>query len=122
MTIAPSSISLPVLNATDRNGFAAAAANSLAALGFRISSTGNAPAGTDSKITVVRYGPDRADSAKTLAAAVPGAKLVQVAGLGNRLQLIVGENYHGVQRVVVAPPGETGTVTKPRTAAQDICS
>jgi LCP family protein required for cell wall assembly len=122
VTIAPSSISTPVLNATVQNGLAAKAATALGSLGFHVSSTGNAPAGSDPKTTVVRYGPARADSAKTLAAALPGAKLVQVDSLGSGLQVIIGSNYRGIQRVVVAAPGEIGTVNQPRTAAQDVCS
>ena len=122
VTIPPSSISTPVLNATDQNGLAAKAAAALGALGFHVSRTGNAPAGSDPKTTVVRYGPSRADSAKTLAAALPGSKLVAVDSLGNGLQVIIGSNYQGTQRVVVVAQGEAGTVTQPRTAAQDICS
>src|SRR3954451_22800950 len=122
VTIAPSSISVPVLNATQRNGFAAKVASDLVTLGFRVSSTGNAPKGSDPNQTVVRYGSSRADSAKTLAAAIPGSKLQEVPGLGSRLQVVVGTNYHGVQRVVVAKPAEAGTVSQPRTAADDICA
>jgi LCP family protein required for cell wall assembly len=122
VTIPPGSVSLPVLNATNQNGFAAKVASALVSLGFHVSRTGNAPAGSDPKVTVVRYGPSRADSAKTVAAAIPGSKLQEVAGLGSGLQLIVGSNYHGVQRVVVAAAGETGTVSRPRTAADDICA
>src|SRR3954468_2774360 len=120
--IAPSSISVPVLNATQRNGFAAKVASDLGTLGFHVSGTGNAPKGSDPNQTVVRYGPSRGDSAKTLAAAIPGSKLQEVPGLGSRLQVVVGGSYHGVQRVVVAKPGEAGTVSQPRTAADDICA
>jgi LCP family protein required for cell wall assembly len=124
VTIPPSSITLRVLNATARNGFAAAAAANLTPMGFHVSGTGNAPSGSDPKVTVVRYGPGRADSAKTVAAAVPGARLTLDPGLGNRLQLILGRNYSGVRPVHVAAAGQSGagTVDAPRTAAQDICS
>ena len=53
---------------------------------------------------------------------MPGSKLVAVDSLGNGLQVIIGSNYQGTQRVVVVAQGEAGTVTQPRTAAQDICS
>src|SRR4051794_3432783 len=122
VTIPPSSISTPVLNATDQNGLAAKAAADLTALGFHVTHTGNAPAGSDPKTTVVRYGPSRADSAKTLAAALPGSKLVADASLGSGLQVLIGSNYQGIQRVVVVAQAEAGTVNQPRTAAQDICS
>ncbi len=74
VTIPPSSISVDVRNSTDTNGLAAKAAQDLTSVGFRVSGTSNSPAGADPEATVVRYGPSRADSAKTLAAAVPGAQ------------------------------------------------
>ncbi len=122
VTIPPSSISVPVLNATQTNGLASKVAGDLSSLGFHATASFSTPSGADAKTTVVVYGPTRADSAKTLATAIPGAKLREDDSLGSGLQVIVGSDYHGVQRVVVAQPGETGTVNQPRTAAQDICS
>ena len=122
VTIAPSSITVPVLNATNQNGFATKVASDLTAMGFHASASFSKPAGADPKTTVIAYGASRADSAKSLAAAIPGSKLVENDKLGSGLQVIVGSNYHGVQRVVVAAPGERGTVTQPRTAADDICA
>jgi hypothetical protein len=119
VTIAPSNISLEVLNSTDRNGFASAAAQDLARIGFQIAGTpSNSPAGSDPAETVVRYGPSRADSAKTVAAAIPGATLRLDESFGNGLQVLLGTDYTGARQVRVA----TGGVDKPRTAAQDICS
>jgi hypothetical protein len=120
--IAPSNISVEVLNSTDRNGFAASVANDLARLGFRISRTGNSPGGSDPSATVIRYGPSRGDSAKTLAAAIPGSKLQLDDGFGSGLQVLVGTNYDGTQKVKVATSGESGTINDPRTADEDICS
>jgi hypothetical protein len=121
VTIPPGNISLEVLNATDKQGFAAGAQQDLTAIGFHVSRTGNAPSGSDSHETVVRYGPARADSAKTVAAAVPGAKLKLDQSFGSGLQLILGDDYHGARHVRVAG-GQTGTAQQPRTADQDICS
>jgi LCP family protein required for cell wall assembly len=120
VTIPPSSIALKVLNATTTNGFAAKAAQDLAARGFRISGTGNAPNGSDPNTTVVRYGPSRADSAKTVAASVPGAKLVQDPSLGAGVELVLGHDYKGTAPVKVAADTQNGN--PPRTAAQDVCS
>jgi LCP family protein required for cell wall assembly len=122
VTIAPSSISVEVLNSTSRSGFAATAAQAMAKLGFRISRTGNSPAGSDPKATVVRYGPGRADSAKTVAASIPGSTLRLDPGFGNGLQVLLGSDYTGVQHVRVVATGTSGTVDAPRTAAQDICT
>jgi LCP family protein required for cell wall assembly len=122
VTIAPSSISLEVLNSTDKNGFAATAADDLARLGFRVSGTGNSPKGADASHTIIRYGPSRADSARTVAAAIPGSTLKLDQGFGNGLQVQLGTNYSGTRKVHVVAAGETGSLSSPRTAAQDICS
>jgi LCP family protein required for cell wall assembly len=121
VTIAPSNISVEVLNSTDRNGFGAAAAEDLAKLGFHINGIpSNSPAGSDPASTIVRYGPSRADSAKTVAAAIPGSTLKLDESFGNGLQVLLGTDYHGARQVRVASGGSG--VGTPRTAAQDICS
>jgi LCP family protein required for cell wall assembly len=122
VTIPPSSIHLDVLNSTSTKGLAATAAAALARMGFGITRTANSPAGSDPAHTVVRYGPGRADSARTLAASVPGATLKLDPSFGNGLQLLVGSNYSGVRKVRVVAGGQTGSLNAPRTAAQDICS
>jgi hypothetical protein len=125
VTIPPSSVSVDVRNATQTQGLAAGVAAQLSGVGFAIHGTGNAPAGSDPAATVVRYGPARADSARTLAAAVPGSKLQLDPSYGSRLLLVVGSNFHGVQRVVVAKQAvgaQTGTGLQIRTASQDVCS
>ena len=125
VTIPPSSVSVDVRNATSTQGLAAGVAAQLSGIGFNIHGTGNAPPGSDPRTTVVRYGPARADSARTVAAAVPGSKLQLDPSYGGRLLLVVGADFHGVQRVVVAKRAvgaPTGTGLQIRTASQDICS
>ena len=125
VTIPPSSVSVDVRNATSTQGLAGGVAAQLSGIGFRIQGTGNAPAGSDPRATVVRYGPARADSARTVAAAVPGSKLQLDPSYGSRLLLVVGAGFHGVQRVVVAKANigaPTGTGLQIRTASQDVCS
>src|SRR5439155_7293425 len=104
------------------SGLAAKVASDLGSVGFHTTVAGNSPSGSDRAHTIVRYGQTRADSAKTVAAAIPGATLKLDPSLGSGLQVLVGANYHGVQRVVVVAAGESGTVNHPRTAAQNICS
>lgn len=120
LTVAPSSISLKVLNATSKNGWAAKAAGDLSGLGFAISGTGNAPKGANSTDTVVLYGPSRSDSAKTLGAAVTGSLLKQDSSLGDRIELLVGSSYEGVKPVHIS----TGTSNRPTvtTGASNPCS
>lgn len=122
VTFPPSQVSVTVLNATSTNGFAAKVAADLQARGFQIAKTANAPAGADPAAVVIHYGPGREDSARTLAASVPGAKLQLDPAFGSGLELIVGSSYQGVQKVRVVSPTDAGTLAAPRTAAQDICS
>ena len=124
VTIPPSSISVAVLNAAGTQGLAAQVAGALNGVGFRIARTGNAPAGSNPALTVIRYGSSRADSARTLAAAVPGARLQLDPTLASSLQVLVGSDYHGVRRVIVASPspGATHGSLQIRTASQDVCS
>ena len=125
VTIPPSSIAVSVLNAAGTQGLAGQTASSLSGIGFRIARTGNAPAGSSPATTVIRYGPSRADSARTLAAAVPGAKLQLDNSLGSSLDLLVGSDYHGVRRVVVSSPSPGASSSgglQIRTASQDVCS
>ncbi len=120
LTVAPGSISLRVLNATNTNGLASRAANALASLGFGISGTGNAPKGSSTSATVVQYGPNRADSAKTVAAAVTGSTQQEVSSLGDKIQLVVGSSYEGVKPVKIS----SGSASQPTvtTGASNPCS
>ena len=61
----------------------------------------------------------------TVAAAIPGATLQQDDSIGNKIQVLIGSSFHGVQRVkVVATPSSSGSGSgiSVRTAAQDVCS
>lgn len=123
VTIPPSSVKVTVLNATPTQGLARTVADALSADGFAITGTGNAPAGSSPTDVVIRYGPDRADSAKTVAAALPGAKLTLDPSYSGSVQVLVGSSFHGVQKVkVVASPSPNGSGISVRTAAQDVCS
>lgn len=130
LTVPAGSITVNVLNGTGVTGKARSAADSLSAVGFNIATTGNASGGTYPK-SIVRYGPSRADSARTLAAAVPGSVLEPEASLGSQLTLIVGQNFTGAKKVTIGPAtpstgggGATATASpKPPvvTAANDAC-
>ncbi len=99
LIVAPSSISVQVDNSAGIAGLARRASTDLGNVGFNVVGIGN---GTTSTTTsVVRYGPTRADSARTLAAAVPGSVLVADPTLGNTLVLDVGSSYAGAQAVQV---------------------
>jgi hypothetical protein len=104
VTVAPSSVRLQVRNGTSRSGLARTAADDLRARGFVVTGTSNASSSTGQ--TVVLYGAQRADAARTVAAAVPGATLRQDDSVGAAgVVLVVGDDYKGVQAVTVAPKG-----------------
>jgi LCP family protein required for cell wall assembly len=101
ITVAPSAVHVAVLNASSINGLAHSTASSLTSVGFPVSSVGNAttsPAGTDN---LVEYGPGQSAAAQTLAAAVHGAMIMKVPGLGSTLQLVLGGSRVNVQTVHV---------------------
>ena len=103
MQIAPEAIRLAVLNGTGRAGLANEAAAALQAQGYTVSRTGNADQ-QGVRTSVVLHGSGRADSARTLAASVPGAEVRLDDSIGeNGLALVVGEGFDGVRPVTVDP-------------------
>ena len=119
LVVPPGQISLKVLNASGTNGAAAAAAQKLAAVGFGISGTGDAPSGSSPSTTVVRYGPSRSQSAATVVAAVPGAIKQKDPSLGSGIELLVGSDFSGAHTVKIS--SNSGSTTTVRTAASNPC-
>jgi LCP family protein required for cell wall assembly len=126
LIVPPEQIRVRVLNGSTAAGLATKAVSDLRAVGFGILGTGNADS-DHYPDTVVRYGPTRADSAKTLAAAIPGSKLQPDESLGSGLDLVVGASYAGARAVAVSPgtpappPGNAPAKPPVTTAAQDPC-
>jgi LCP family protein required for cell wall assembly len=130
LTVPPSKITVRVLNGVGTPGLARKAAGQLRAAGFGTVVVPGTAKTTGRKATVIQYGPARADSAKTLAAAIPGARLKPSASLGNTIQVIVGSSWKGAKQVRVAAsaagagqPGQAGAAggIQARTATQKIC-
>ena len=72
------------------------------------------------------HGPDRADSARTVAAAIPGAVTQLDPTLEIALEVVVGRSYAGVVPVTVTGGGPAAPAPAPSaspvvTAAQDPC-
>jgi LCP family protein required for cell wall assembly len=117
-TVPPEDVQVSVLNAIGTPGLATRAGEDLRRIGFRATVVpGVARRGLQT--TTIQYGPSRADSAKTLAAAIPGARLKRVAALGSRVQVLVGADWKGAKKVKVTPATgspqaqlETGTATE----------
>ncbi|GAA2834357.1 LCP family protein [Kitasatospora paracochleata] len=118
-TVAPGQIRVQVLNGTGVQGLGSRVDSDLRKAGFATTGTpsnaAGAPSphpgsGTPSAVrTVVRYDPRWDESVKTLAAALPGAELVAVSGLGATLEVVAGTDYRGVAGVAGSAP--TGTPT-----------
>ena len=120
VSVAPGAIRMRVLNGTGTAGLGARAAADLAAVGFAISGSPANSTALGSATTVVRYDDRYAESAKTVAAAIPGAQLVAVPGLGRTFEVTVGASWSGAQKVSVSAKSGTAAA-QPRTAADDIC-
>jgi LCP family protein required for cell wall assembly len=107
VSVAPAGVAVDVLDATGA-GRTAEVADGLAAQGFRVGARGIEPAAVDR--TIVRYGPAALEPARTVAAAVPGAVLMETDEVGRAVQLVIGPDY------TVLSPVDVGTAV-PTTAA-----
>lgn len=107
-TVPPEQITVRVRNGVGTVGVARGAAGDLKKVGFNtVVVPGVAQTGLAT--TMIEYGLARAESAKTLAASLPNAKLKEVDSLGTTIQVIVGEDWTGAQPVHVTGSGPTGT-------------
>lgn len=97
----PAQVRVKVANGTDTNGLAATVQKALKATGFV---TPGLPTTAAQKAdrTVIRYDPRWDHSAKSLAAALPGARLMPVTGLGPVLRVTLGADFTKVTPVSVA--------------------
>ena len=127
LTVAPAGVRVSVLNGSGMPGLGRTAAQELARAGFVIvGSPGNRDGGTTG--TVVRYGPTRAEAARTLAAAVPGATVEADPTLTGTVEIVVGTSFAGLVPVSldgtpapVAAATAVPTGAPAPTAANDGC-
>ena len=121
LTVPPERIAVQVYNAAGTAGLGGRTTQDLQSVGFLVPSPAqNWPGPLGAEQTVVEYGPSRADSARTVQAAIPGAVLRQNPARGDDLAVVVGSNYTGAKevRVAAAPSGKR---LQPKTAAQNPC-
>ena len=126
LIVAPGAVRVSVFNGSDVAGLGRRAAADLTAVGFTVVGTPT-NRGSNNTGTVVYYGPDRADSARTLAAALPGATIEADATLGRVLNVVVGSGYTAAVAVTVTPPSTSpaptaSTPPKIITAQEDPCA
>jgi LCP family protein required for cell wall assembly len=124
--VPPSQVKVKVLNAAGTKGLAGRAADDFAKAGFSVvGSPGNAPQ-QNLETTVIRYDPRWSRSVKTVQAALPGATLQQVKGLGGTFEVYLGSSYSGLTKVTLSTPSPSsssssgGTIVT-HTAAESAC-
>lgn len=127
LIVPPSAIRVQVYNGSGINGLGRRAAGELGQLGFQVVGDPQTR-GSGATGTIVSYGPTKADSARTLAAAIPGATLQSDPALGNVLQVVLGTSYTAAQAVTLSgtPTGTSSatasTPPKVSTALDDPCA
>lgn len=125
LVVAPGAVRVSVFNGGGVAGLGRRAAADLTEVGFQVVGIPE-NRGSGATGTVVFHGPDKADSARTLAAAIPGATVQLDPSLGRTLQVVVGSGYQGAVPVKVsgAPSGVPSPAATPRviTAQDDPCS
>lgn len=119
VTVAPAGVSVDVLDATSA-GRAGTVAQGLAAVGFRTAAVGSEPAAVNE--TVVRYGPESLEPARTVAAAVPGAVLIESDQVGGGVQLVLGPGDPTVTPVDIGTPVPAAAAPAVSPAAGDVAA
>jgi LCP family protein required for cell wall assembly len=112
LTVAPSLVSVRVLNGTTTNNLAHQVADSLAAEGFRIAGIGGATQVPTAK-TTISFQASRSNSAQTLAAALKVShEQVVDASAQSTITLTIGQDWAGL-----APPSESATPSSASSAS-----
>ncbi len=104
-----SQVSVTVENGTGRSGLAGQVTQALRQGGFQTSAPANA--GVRPAASEVHYAPGSVDSARTVAAAVPGAILKEDSTVSSGVVLILGANY-----TTVVPVTTSSSVAIPTSA------
>ncbi|MHA6760397.1 LCP family protein [Streptacidiphilus sp. PAMC 29251] len=103
VSVPPGHVRVQVLNGAGVAGLGTRADAQLRAAGFGTTGAAqNAPGADTAARTVIRYDPRWDESVRTLAAALPGAQLVPVTGLGGTMQVVLGKDFTAVKPLVVA--------------------
>jgi hypothetical protein len=125
LIVKPGSIRVRLYNGSGINGLARKADGDLTNLGFQTVGEPKTRDGSASA-TVIRFGPNKADSARTVAAAIPGSTLEPAPDLGSVIEVVVGTSYTGAHAVTVtaapAPGVSASAAPKVITALDDPCA
>lgn len=103
--VAPKAVRVQVYNGTRTDGLGRKVDDALRATGFDTTRAPRTEDGAVVRRTVVEYDPRWDRSARTLAAALPGAELRAVKGRGGTMRVVAGLDFKGVTAVRPdAPP------------------
>ena len=122
-----SAVRVSVYNGSGIAGKGRKAAEDLSAIGFPIIGIPT-NRGTGTTETAIFYGPTKADSARTLQAAIPGSVLKADSSLTRTLELVVGSDYAGAKKVTVTakptakPTAGTTAAAPVKTAKENPCT
>ena len=131
LIVRPEEVRVRVYNGAGVSGLGRRAYDELASAGFQLV---DAPdnRGSEAVQTTVYHGADKADSARTVAAAIPGSRTELDPALTGTLEVVVGSSYDGVKAVSVSsrtqePTAGDGAATPSaapavKTAAEDPCA
>ncbi|MFI6586696.1 LCP family protein [Embleya sp. NPDC050493] len=97
--VAPNEISVQVYNGGQATGLGTRAHEDLKGLGFAMAGPPRTSTSTDGVRTIIRYDPRWNRSVKTVQAALPGATLEPVTGLGRTIEVVAGSSYAGATPV-----------------------
>lgn len=101
ISVAPRDVDLQVVNVAGRGGVASTAMKALTPLGYRLAGPDLLLITDDTRSAItVEYAPANRAAAVTVAASVPGATLVPVSGLGDKVRLMLGSSFDGTVRAV----------------------
>jgi LCP family protein required for cell wall assembly len=107
--VAPSTVTVDVLNGTNTTGLAGRNGDALKALGFHVNTIDS----TDPTAkTTVEYPSGKESAAKSVAAAVPGSTLAPT-GTVSRVTLVLGSNNVQVKSLMPAKKASTPAAAKP---------
>ncbi|CAN5407103.1 hypothetical protein BH24ACT9_BH24ACT9_08420 [soil metagenome] len=113
LTVAPQQITVNVFNGIGTPGLASDAAAALSGQGFTVGEVENQITGSFE--SVVRYPPEQAEAARTVAASVPNSVQQEGATAGGFIDLVVGSSFSGVVPVVISevPPASDSPIATP---------
>ncbi|PRY01454.1 LCP family protein [Allonocardiopsis opalescens] len=123
LIVPPADITVQVRNGAGIQGLGARADEELRAAGFNVPVPADNWVGGTVEQTVVRHAAHRADSARTVAAALPGSRLERAGELGDGVEVVLGPDYQGVRAVEAAAPDSAGSGgIQAATATDNVCA